>query len=459
MIHRTMLVGTTALTLTFMAGTVAARAGDYTVTPLAMTGSFGSLPGLGSVPVHLDSPSIGRDGDAWFTAYTIKSGPTGKSSAIYRATPDGTVKGLYGQGFGGIEMVGDGRFAIASNVNQLVFLGSTDPTGMTPWTFYRGSIDALGNPQPPVGLTDIGLGYSGPWSPLDMSPSGFIAITRSYGFFPATTEIVASLQSGVVQVDLENTPYVWFDGIRVHDDGMVLYARRQSPTQPFRQICSFRDGVKTLVLTASEVSIDAFSPNIICLAPTGDRFAFASAGTPGAGAIYEYNEGQITQIAPPGPTQALATNAQGDYAWIRDGKVQVSSGGTITTLLSVGDKPLGTTGPMVLGFAVTGDATSSGNGWEVFNQTKFMNDAGQVIFAVFLQGSTPSESGYGVFLASPEASTCQADCDASGTLNIDDFICFQTLFALGDPLADCDANGGLNIDDFICFQTLFALGC
>jgi len=57
------------------------------------------------------------------------------------------------------------------------------------------------------------------------------------------------------------------------------------------------------------------------------------------------------------------------------------------------------------------------------------------------------------------ASLCYPDCDASGSLNIDDFICFQTFFALGDPAADCDANGTLNIDDFICFQTFFALGC
>jgi len=55
--------------------------------------------------------------------------------------------------------------------------------------------------------------------------------------------------------------------------------------------------------------------------------------------------------------------------------------------------------------------------------------------------------------------TCFPDCDASGTLGIDDFICFQTQFALGDPGADCDASGTLGIDDFICFQTLFALGC
>jgi hypothetical protein len=57
----------------------------------------------------------------------------------------------------------------------------------------------------------------------------------------------------------------------------------------------------------------------------------------------------------------------------------------------------------------------------------------------------------------PEA--CTADCDASGTLTIDDFICFQTSFSMGDPAADCDGDGQLLIDDFICFQTAFAIGC
>jgi hypothetical protein len=55
--------------------------------------------------------------------------------------------------------------------------------------------------------------------------------------------------------------------------------------------------------------------------------------------------------------------------------------------------------------------------------------------------------------------SCYPDCDGSGGLDIDDFICFQTFFAIGDPYADCDASGTLNIDDFICFQTFFAIGC
>jgi hypothetical protein len=60
---------------------------------------------------------------------------------------------------------------------------------------------------------------------------------------------------------------------------------------------------------------------------------------------------------------------------------------------------------------------------------------------------------------SPATAPCFPDCDASGALTIDDFICFQTFFAIGDPYADCDASGNLSIDDFICFQTFFAIGC
>jgi hypothetical protein len=54
---------------------------------------------------------------------------------------------------------------------------------------------------------------------------------------------------------------------------------------------------------------------------------------------------------------------------------------------------------------------------------------------------------------------CIADCDENFELTIDDFICFQTLFSLGDLAADCDASKTLTIDDFICFQTAFVLGC
>jgi hypothetical protein len=58
-----------------------------------------------------------------------------------------------------------------------------------------------------------------------------------------------------------------------------------------------------------------------------------------------------------------------------------------------------------------------------------------------------------------EEPECYADCEADGDLDIDDFVCFQTMFAVNDDAADCENDGDLDIDDFICFQTLFAVGC
>jgi len=99
----------------------------------------------------------------------------------------------------------------------------------------------------------------------------------------------------------------------------------------------------------------------------------------------------------------------------------------------------------------------------VLNLTPYNPGAGN--FAALKVASTPNQvSDPRTIVGVPlqiqiVAATCLADCDGSGSLNIDDFICFQTNFALGDPAADCDASGQLDIDDFICFQTAFVLGC
>jgi hypothetical protein len=54
---------------------------------------------------------------------------------------------------------------------------------------------------------------------------------------------------------------------------------------------------------------------------------------------------------------------------------------------------------------------------------------------------------------------CYPDCNQDGVLNLTDFGCFQTAFALGNPYADCNGDGVQNLSDFGCFQTKFALGC
>ena len=60
---------------------------------------------------------------------------------------------------------------------------------------------------------------------------------------------------------------------------------------------------------------------------------------------------------------------------------------------------------------------------------------------------------------------CAANCDGSKTppiLNVNDFLCFQALFASGAPRANCDQSTVppvLNIGDFTCFINHFAAGC
>ncbi|MFI4915980.1 MAG: GC-type dockerin domain-anchored protein [Phycisphaerales bacterium JB060] len=54
---------------------------------------------------------------------------------------------------------------------------------------------------------------------------------------------------------------------------------------------------------------------------------------------------------------------------------------------------------------------------------------------------------------------CAADLDDDGQLTIFDFLAFQNLFDMGDPVADFDGDGELTIFDFLAFQNAFDAGC
>jgi hypothetical protein len=54
---------------------------------------------------------------------------------------------------------------------------------------------------------------------------------------------------------------------------------------------------------------------------------------------------------------------------------------------------------------------------------------------------------------------CYPDCDASGTLDLFDFLCFVNLFNAEGEYADCDANGTFDLFDFLCFVNAFNAGC
>jgi hypothetical protein len=97
-----------------------------------------------------------------------------------------------------------------------------------------------------------------------------------------------------------------------------------------------------------------------------------------------------------------------------------------------------------------GGGTSSG-GTFTLTGTIGQPDAGAMAGGVFQIA--------GGFLGGGGPPPCYPDCNASGTLNIADFGCFQTKFVAGDPYADCNGVGGLTIADFGCFQTKFVTGC
>ncbi|MCC6659874.1 MAG: hypothetical protein IT437_03210 [Phycisphaerales bacterium] len=80
------------------------------------------------------------------------------------------------------------------------------------------------------------------------------------------------------------------------------------------------------------------------------------------------------------------------------------------------------------------------------------------VAALDLYSSTMDGAYYDDASLTPVVS-CYPDCNGDAVLNLSDFGCFTTKFALGDPYADCNGDSALNLSDFGCFTTKFALGC
>jgi len=55
--------------------------------------------------------------------------------------------------------------------------------------------------------------------------------------------------------------------------------------------------------------------------------------------------------------------------------------------------------------------------------------------------------------------TCDADCNADGSLDVLDFVCFQSEWQAQSELGDCNGDGAYDVLDFVCFQGLFTAGC
>ena len=108
----------------------------------------------------------------------------------------------------------------------------------------------------------------------------------------------------------------------------------------------------------------------------------------------------------------------------------------------------------------------SSGGWRSFSfrVADFVTPTAQVKvrFSVSdANNNSATEAGIDAFsVVSPQcAAPCYPDCNGDGSLNLSDFGCFTTRFALGEAYADCNGDAVLNLSDFGCFTTKFALGC
>ncbi|MEQ8768970.1 MAG: hypothetical protein RIB60_00520 [Phycisphaerales bacterium] len=104
------------------------------------------------------------------------------------------------------------------------------------------------------------------------------------------------------------------------------------------------------------------------------------------------------------------------------------------------------------------DQTVWGGRWVKLGDFEFPAGGGAVTVSDDATGSALVLADAVKATAWPTA--CLADCDGSGSLNVDDIDCFVAAFLASDLSgADCDASGSLNIDDVDCFVQGFLAGC
>ena len=115
-------------------------------------------------------------------------------------------------------------------------------------------------------------------------------------------------------------------------------------------------------------------------------------------------------------------------------------------------------GPTPWGSTVSGTQTSS----LTITNVRWQDAAEYKVFVLNTCGTVESLPAS---LLQCNPTLCYPNCDnssAAPVLNVNDFICFQQIYAASDPYANCDGSTTppvLNINDFICFQQKFAAGC
>ncbi len=141
--------------------------------------------------------------------------------------------------------------------------------------------------------------------------------------------------------------------------------------------------------------------------------------------------------------------------------IEISNAGNVGLWTSGGIANLGYSLAASTGFGAPAGMFSDGPGGagNVHTLTMDTSTPGPVAGALTIASDAPDEPARVVTLIGEVTPVCYPDCNASGSLTVADFTCFQARFVAGDPYADCNASGSLTIADFTCFQALFVAGC
>ncbi|MEQ8768990.1 MAG: NF038122 family metalloprotease [Phycisphaerales bacterium] len=293
-----------------------------------------------------------------------------------------------------------------------------------PWqaSHFREQSSNIGIMDPALagGQTFVGRGY---YSTADTNLFDFIGydfpacIEPGFLIQPTDQSDCAGGQVSLIAQALVVADYQWKkDGVPLVDGGNISGATTLQLT--ISNLSAADEGVYTCEITEQSTECVAESDPAMVMVDTGPDIVVnpPATATPDEGDNLNLNVVQLNATS---------------FQWRRNG-VDISDGGNVS-------------GTDTATLTFTGITPANDGTYDVV-----LTSAG---------GCTATSTAT-LVTVNPAADPCFADCDGSGSLNVDDIDCFVAAF-LGSDLegADCDGNGSLNVDDIDCFVSGFLSGC
>lgn len=212
----------------------------------------------------------------------------------------------------------------------------------------------------------------------------------------------------------------------------------------------------------SDVGLDVAAENIdsVCQNPANGRLVMSTTGSGTVGA-FKWTRQDLVEFN----ASQFGANTAGSWAMFFDGSDVGLADSTENldgaTIRGDGSLLLTTTGV----FTVPG---ATGTAQDLLKFTPItMGDSTSGLYELYLDlsnlGIDPTENVIGLCMTAegPQGNipACEADLNSDESLDVFDFLLYQSLFNEGSLDVDLDGDGVLTVFDFFAFQSLFAAGC